>query len=314
MTIRLSWPSQADKALTSIEIYRKVGHSATIDVNNPGTPTATVAGDATQYIEDVANLTEKTVYTYWIAAVKGTERLFSAPIVQGFYLDTGPGPQKLLMGDWYAGYFGFVSTADFASRDDLVGTQGGLTAAQNAVFTTIPAGSAFTGWYKFVFKGRILFFPNSSHAANSIPNIYNAGMAYGIDGVGSVIPSGASPAAGVAQNAMFSKNGYKYRVRLPYIYDYAGGNDQDAGEWKNTYARLFAVSTNLSDRDQGKFASLTVLGTSASPNVNGSTALVPFYAPTVTYHNYAYNPPGLVTDNNTAYTWNAVFVFELVLP
>jgi len=314
MTIRLSWPSQADKALTSIEIYRKVGHSATIDVNNPGSPTATVAGDATQFVEDVANLTEKTVYTYWIAAVKGTERLFSAPIVQGFFLDTGPGPQKLLMGDWYAGYFGYVSNADFISRDDLVGSQGGLTPAQNNIFGTMNAVSGFSGWHKFVFKGRILFFQHGPGAYSTPAAIYNAGMVYGIDGVGAVIPTGASPAAGVAQNAMFTKNGYKYRVRLPYMYDYAGGTSQPDGEWRNTYARLFNVSTNYSDVDQGKFASLAVLGTGSAPNVVGSTPLAPLYSTTVTWHNYPYNPPGMTTDNNASYTWYAQFVFELVLP
>ncbi|QXO09595.1 hypothetical protein pEaSNUABM11_00171 [Erwinia phage pEa_SNUABM_11] len=311
MTIRVSWPSQADKALTSIEIYRKVGHSATIDVNNPGTPIATVAGTATQYVEDVANLTEKTVYTYWVAAVKGTERLFSAPIVQGFYLDTGPGPQKLLMGDWYAGYFGFVSTTDFASRDDIIGASGGLTAAQIAMFNA----SGFTGWYKFVFKGRILFFPNKATGYNTIHQTYNAGLVYGVDGNGSIVPTSG---VATAQNAMFTKNGYRYRVRLPYYTDYdkTNGTDYDSGEWRNTMARMFATTYNFSTTDQGKFASQPILttGSSGSPADPGSSAMAPLYGTTTTMHNYGYNPTAITYDSNASYTWYMFFVFELVLP
>lgn len=313
MTIRLSWPSQADKALTSIEIYRKVGHSATIDVNNPGTPTATVAGDATQYVEDVANLTEKTVYTYWIAAVKGTERLFSAPIVQGFFLDTGPGPQKLIMGDWYAGYFGFVSNQDFASRDDIIAASGGLTAAQIAQYKY-----GQTGWYKFVYKGRILFFPNVRTGYAVYADIYNAGMAYGMDGVGPVIPTGASPAAGVAQTAMFTKGAYKYRVRLPYAVDYAvtgTSNDYDNGEWRNTFARLFATSYNYADtKDQGKFASLPLLSNGSSTSEIGVSAMAPAYTTSTAPYNYGYNPGALTYGQISSNTFAAYFVFELVLP
>lgn len=312
MTIRLSWPSQASKALTSIEIYRKVGHSATIDVNNPGSPTATVAGDATQYVEDVANLTEKTVYTYWIAAVKGTERLFSAPIVQGFYLDTGPGPQKLLMGDWYAGYFGFVSNQDFASREDIIGANSGLTAAQIAQYKY-----GQTGWYKFVYKGRILFYPNVRTGYANFADVYNAGMAYGVDGVGAIVPVGANPTSGVAQNAMFTKNGYKYRVRLPYALDYpvaVASTDYDNGEFRNTFARLFANNNNYSDKDQGKFASLPLLSAGSSTTEAGTSAMVPLYTNQNALYNYGFNPTSITFSGIASGLFSMFFVFELVLP
>lgn len=311
MTIRLSWPSQASKALTAIEIYRKVGHSATLDVNNPGSPIATVSGTATEYVEPVANLTEKTVYTYWVAAVKDTERLFSAPIVQGFFLDTGPGPQKLLMGDWYAGYFGQVSTTEFASRDDIMGPNSGLTATQQAQFNT----SGMSGWYKFVFKGRILFYPNRATGYRDITAIYNAGMVYGTDDAGGTRPNGV---AAVTQNAMFTKGGYKYRVRLPYYTDYAnaGGTDYDSGEWRNTMARMFGTTYNYSAFDQGKFSAQPSLsaGSSSSPSDSGSTAMAPLYTTTTTMHNVGYNPYSITYDTNTSFTWYAMFVFELVLP
>lgn len=313
MTIRLSWPSQASKALTSIEIYRKVGHSATLDINNPGTPTATVAGDATQYVEDVANLTEKTVYTYWIAAVKGTERLFSAPIVQGFFLDTGPGPQKLLMGDWYAGYFGVVSNQELASRDDIIGATGGLTAAQAAQYKY-----AQNCWYKFVYKGRILYYPNVRTGYANIVDVYNAGMVYGVDGVGSAVPQGANPAGGVPQSAMFTKNGYKYRVRLPYVLDYGvtgTSTDYDSGEFRNTFARMFASTYNYTDpKDQGKFASLPLQSNGTTTTEIGATAMAPFYNTQFAFYNYGYNPTAITNSAIGSNTFSMFFVLELVLP
>lgn len=313
MTIRLSWPSQASKALTSIEIYRKVGHSATLDINNPGTPTATVAGDATQYVEDVANLTEKTVYTYWIAAVKGTERLFSAPIVQGFFLDTGPGPQKLLMGDWYAGYFGVVSNQELAAREDIIGAGGGLTAAQAAQYKY-----AQNWWYKFVYKGRIVYYPNVRTGYAAYADTYNAGMAYGIDGVGPIVPTGANPTAGVPQTAMFTKNGYKYRVRLPYGLDYSvsvASTDYDNGEFRNTFARLFATNTSYTDpKDQGKFASLALLSSGTTTTENGTTAMVPLYTPANALYCYGYNPTAITYAGISGQTFSMFFVLELVLP
>lgn len=39
--------------------------------------------------------------------------------MQGFYLDTGPGPQTLKIGDWKAGYFGTVKKEEFFSTPEL---------------------------------------------------------------------------------------------------------------------------------------------------------------------------------------------------
>ncbi|HCJ9458870.1 TPA: hypothetical protein NV912_004710, partial [Escherichia coli] len=119
MTIRLSWPSQASKGLTAIEIYRKEGWNATIDVYNPGTPHATLSGNAVEFVDNIDTLTKNTTYRYWVAAVKDSERLIGNPITQGFYPDTGPGPQTILRGDWASGYFGTVPNTEFFNTAEL---------------------------------------------------------------------------------------------------------------------------------------------------------------------------------------------------
>lgn len=308
MTIRLHWPSQDSKGLTSIEIYRKVGWDATLDTNNPGTPVATLAGDATEYIEEVADLTPKTIYKYWIAAVKGTERLIGAPVMQGFYLDTGPGPQTLKMGDWKAGYFGTVKKEEFFSTPELKLL---LPAGRNKFFTNDPAF-----WHKFVYKGRILFFPGDQHGSGySFADFYTQGMAYGVDGVGTVVPSGFTA---TAQDAKVSKNGRTYRIRLPYGLDYnevrPGNSDFTDGEWLSTYARLFRGAPAVTAQaGRGCFDDNPVLGTSSTTNAYGSALLVPMYTNTYAFYAYGYQPWNYTWDTMSK-SFSYVIVFELILP
>lgn len=308
MTIRLHWPSQDSKGLTSIEIYRKVGWDATLDTNNPGTPVATLAGDATEYIEKVADLTPKTIYKYWIAAVKGTERLIGAPVMQGFYLDTGPGPQTLKMGDWKAGYFGTVKKEEFFSTPELKLL---LPAGRNKFFMNDPAF-----WHKFVFKGRIIFIPGYQHGSGyAFSDIYTQGMAYGVDGNGTVVPSGQNA---TKQNATISKDGRTYRIRLPYYVDYddteVGSMKYGNGEWMNTYARLFrAAPSDNALGGRGCFANISPYGTSSATNSTGTALLVPLY--TVNYAFYAYgNAPWNATWDTQTKPFTYFFVFELILP
>ncbi|QVW55795.1 hypothetical protein pEaSNUABM9_00214 [Erwinia phage pEa_SNUABM_9] len=312
MTIRLSWPSQASKALTGFEIYRKVGYDATIDVNNPGTPVATLPGTATEYVEPVANLTEKTMYSYWVASVKGTERVFGAKIVQAFYLDVGPGPQVPIRGDWYCGYFGVVSPDDFFNRAEI---QAQLTTAQSALFQ-----NNIVGWHKFIYKGRIVFFPTTQSGTTTYLVIYGRGMAYGTDDNGIVVPSGS---AAVAQNARVAKAGRQYRIRLPYATEYGspGGNSAyDEGEWRNTMARLYLTGYNYTEtidkqgRGQGKLDGLQVLGTNSNTTDAGTTAMVPLYATSTLFYNYSYNPVTIQTSNSLNSNVGYFLALELILP
>ncbi|ANZ48726.1 putative virion structural protein [Erwinia phage vB_EamM_ChrisDB] len=309
MTIRLSWPTQVDKALTGIEIYRKTGWDATIDVYNPGVPLATLAGNATEFVENVANLTSKTIYKYWVAAVKGTERLFSQPITQGFYLDTGPGPQTLKRGDWYAGYFGTLTNAEFFNTTEIKQL---LPAARGNLFQYDPQL-----WYKFVYKGRIIFVPSSRHATGySFINAYAQGMAYGTDDNGVIVPSGA---AATKQDAKISKDGRTYRIRLPYALDYAAAigssGDYNSGEWRNTMGRMFTgASANFPLQGIASWDSLALLGSTSAINDAGAVAVVPMYTQGTNLYAYGYSPMAFNTNNNVGSAMSMWFVFELILP
>lgn len=309
MTIRLNWPSQAAKGLTAIEIYRKVGWNATLDVNNPGTPIATLAGDATQFVEDVANLTNNTTYRYWVAAVKGTERLIGNPITQGFFLDTGPGPQTLKKGDWGCGYFGTLTKEEFFNTPELKLL---LPAGQAAMFVNDPPL-----WHKFIFRGRILFYPNYIHCNNSnFATAYIRGMVYGTDDNGLYVPT---PQTATKQDCKVTKDGRTYRIRLPWTlpYDTTSGTtgDYGNGEWRNTFARLFvATGSALALVGLGSIDNLAVLGTGSNITDTGATAMAPMYGTQYNLFNYGGNPHSITINSSLNSNHSMMFVFELILP
>lgn len=307
MTIRLSWPSQAGKGLTAIEIYRKEGWNATIDVYNPGAPHATLSGNAVEFVDNIDTLTKNTTYRYWVAAVKDSERLIGNPITQGFYPDTGPGPQTILRGDWASGYFGTVPNTEFFNTAELKLM---LTPQQGNMFVYDPQE-----WHKFIFRGRIVFFPATMHSkTNSVQMAYQYGMMYGTDDDGSIVPLGATA---TKQDCKVTKDGRTYRIRLPYAVPYdadISGQDHNNGEWRNTMGRLYPVGAQFSPIGLGAIDSIPPQGSTAQPNETGAAALAPLWSNSIYAYAYAYGPMVISNSSGIGNSTTIFFAFELVLP
>ncbi|EHV4349911.1 hypothetical protein K0L68_001439 [Salmonella enterica] len=299
MPITLNFAQRKPQALDNIEIYRKTPGNATIDVNAPGTPLATLPGDATSYEDNAVE--NNTTYRYWIAAVKDGERVFNTPTAQGFFLDTGPGPQKLLYGDWHAGYFGTVTPAELFTYAEL-----------NSLVVNI-FSYAVSAWHKFIYKNRILFMSDNAIISTTPQQIYNQGLMYGQDGNG-YVPSWATARN---QRRTVEKNGYEYVVRLPYLFDYkywtasvGSGNSELFldGEWFNTFARLYNYSGQLprfDDLPVGPTDSTTAPQTAffaAMCNASGQWYNRPPYPESPAWGNYGTS--GI----------RSIVVLELVLP
>ncbi len=105
---------------------------------------------------------------------------FSYQLERGAYYDwSGPGPKYLLLGDENFGYFGKVDTTEmFTNLEFWNATFAGKgTAASRQVFVE--------GWFKFFYKGNVIFMPQGPVANNvGWDMLYNLGYIYGIDGVG----------------------------------------------------------------------------------------------------------------------------------
>lgn len=311
MTIQIKWPSQASKGLTSIELYRKVGWNATLDVVNPGTPYKVLDPSATSFTESLNDLTEKTMYSYWVAAVKGDERLIGAKIVQPFYLDTGPGAQAPIRGDWICGYFGRLTKDEFFNRQEVLAQ---LTATQQGVYQAEPQY-----WHKFVYRGKILFFPETHQGYASYASVYNAGLMSG-DVELAIIPNGSTK---TPQNTRVQKDGRQYILRMPWGNTPGEANGWGPkGEWFNTMGRMFGASgSNAADNlvaelgvSQPFWNDIPVLSNSSSNTDIGAVGLIPLYAGNGFYYAYPYRPMAFTSMTGVTTTMYMRYVFELVLP
>lgn len=94
------------------------------------------------------------------------------------YPDSGPGPKTLLFGDESLGYFGEVTSAAFLTVPEIQRQlnfyPGGGTPDPNV------------SWVKVFSDSKVLYIPKRAIVNNITWNtLYNAGLVYGIDGVGS---------------------------------------------------------------------------------------------------------------------------------
>lgn len=240
MAIRLDWASLVNKVYDRINIYRS---STPFDFTQilPD-PYATVPPDSTTYTDTAP--ADNTAYWYLIGGEKGGRVTAGVPVSMGNFPDSGPGPKNIIRGDWFSGYFGEVSLDEMFTLTEI---KAQLTAVSSWALL------APSIWHKFVFKGKILFFPDKALTSAGISwnTLYLAGVVYGTDTVGGT-PTGASGGPGftVIQSARMTKGGWSFKVRLPllstlpttsFVPNNTGTVDS---EYRNTLARTF-LQTNL---------------------------------------------------------------------
>jgi hypothetical protein len=212
MSIKIDWsPMSAD----SLTLYWS---------DSPFTwntlPANTVALGASDVTYTDTTVPDKSVRYYMLEAVKaGAATQYSQCLCYGNFSKTGPGGNTVLRGTWEAGYMGFVPAAQLFTISGLRTA----VAASNQLGGA-PADGTMTGWYKFVFKGKILFFPNntfSTAGTSTWSQIYNLGLVYGVDGPGaapfSLTAAGAQPAiaAPVNQKKVVTAGSDSFLVRIP---------------------------------------------------------------------------------------------------
>lgn len=101
---------------------------------------------------------------------------YQSPVV-GYYPRSGPGPKTLRAGNELMGYFGRVDASELFTHSELFNL---LLKGSGA---SVAGGTE--GWYKFFYQGGIVYLPVTPLAsAVSWAMVYNAGIAYGVEGVG----------------------------------------------------------------------------------------------------------------------------------
>lgn len=167
MPIKIDWtdPNTAD----DYTVYR-----ANTPIADGALPAAlaVVPGGTLTYTDSTA--VRNQVYYYRVASRKGTEVALTPNKVLAYMPYTGPGPQALLRGDWNFGYFGKLTMADLFSSQECKLFAGNIpsSATENT--------DAALGWFKFVYKGKILFIASQAVFLNlTWETLYRAGVIYG---------------------------------------------------------------------------------------------------------------------------------------
>lgn len=249
MSIKIDWPAMTVDSLT---LYWSNAPFTLATL--PGTsvvlsPTDTTYTDTT--------VPDQSVRYYMLEAVKaGAVTQYSQCMLHGNFSKTGPGGNTVLRGDWNAGYMGFVPVAQLFTISQLRAavSANGLGGA--------PADGTMTGWYKFVFKGKILFMPNNiccTQGTCTWSQIYNLGLAYGVDGPGAapfnLTTVAAQPAIPVTvnQKKVVTVGSDSFLVRLPKNstlptdQSVADRSSFPGCEWWSTMAMMASMAADPAD-------------------------------------------------------------------
>lgn len=197
MLIRLLWTDR-NESEDGTYVYRS---TSPILVNELPDPYATLEAGVTKF--DDTNVERGEVYYYRLGVFKGEQLAVSNQITAHAVQRSGPGPQTLIEGDYEAGYFGKVSPVDLFNGYELVSAVG---------LTGFNLQNTFPTWFKFAYKGKILFIPMKPLGWNKTWNdLYHAGLVYGTDDNGPGFLKGVTP---TNQYKTVTKNGDQFIVRL----------------------------------------------------------------------------------------------------
>jgi len=222
--------------------------------NTPFTPdslpvnTVTLSPTDTEYVD--TTVPTNSVRYYMVKATKaGFNDMYSQCMLHGNYPKTGPGKNQILRGDWDIGLMDILTPAQVFTVTGLKTALGLATSFGGNV-----ADSAVTQWFKFMRRGKVLLIPNAPLSNSSVlrwPDLYNAGLIYGVDGPGAapfdLVTGGLSPAvaAPVNQKKVVTIGSDSFLVRTPQLSTLATDQivpaDQSTfvgGEWWETMCRM----------------------------------------------------------------------------
>lgn len=141
---------------TNAEGIRVYKSATSFESNTLPSVLRTIPADATEFVDpDVAR---GETYFYMFETFLGEDSAFS-PLVYAEALptETGPGPQILIGGDNWAGFFGEIPASEFITGDKL---------AEHFGFTAGTAQNSDVNWLKFACDGETLFVPKQTFRYN----------------------------------------------------------------------------------------------------------------------------------------------------
>lgn len=270
MSIKITWTS-----LKSVPDTLTIYWSDTaFTPNNLPSNSAVIPPASTSYTD--TTIPVNSIRYYMVKATKaGLNDMYSQCLVQGHYPNTGPGSNQILRGDWNLGLMDILTPAQMFTVAGLKTALGLATSWGGTVNE-----ATVTAWYKFIYKGKILFIPNATFSnASSLrwPDIYNNGLIYGVDGPGvapfDLVTGGLAPAvaAPVNQKKVVKVGVNNFLVRAPRLSTLPTSTELPAdtssfvdGEWWETMCRMgppsMMAAADLPNMAEAKWGDLQTAG------------------------------------------------------
>lgn len=204
MSLTLRWTNK-NTTPVKVEIYR--GDAPLDKTALPAAPLATLTAGEEVWVD--TTVIPNATYYYLFVTTRGEVVVYSRNHQMAAIPRRGAGPTDLLWGDSTIGYFGSLTSAEFADTFQIL-TGIGFTGSEASAFVwkTAPI------WHKFIRNGKILYIPNSPLSQKlTWMDAAKKGAVYGTDT--------KEPHASVhdtVQNAKVKIKQQYYRVRMPLGY------------------------------------------------------------------------------------------------
>ena len=231
MRITLNWVDEG-VAVDNYVVYRSL---TPIAIDNLPAPLAILSGNQKTYTDTQVN--KNTLYCYRVSGKKGGEEAVSTQYKVSCVPYTGPGPDKIIIGDWEAGLFGTVALGELIDP--------ALLAARVMPDVTVTQKNLATVWWKMAYQGRVVFFPDDTLLSGiGWDGLYARGLVYGDTPVADIQPEVKAKYGEVTQNRRLLIGEHEYIVRLVGSrLDPAGWvstvPDVIGGEYDKVYASMY---------------------------------------------------------------------------
>lgn len=231
MRITLNWVDEG-VAVDNYVVYRSL---TPIAIDNLPAPLAILSGNQKTYTDTQVN--KNTLYCYRVSGKKGGEEAVSTQYKVSCVPYTGPGPDKIIIGDWEAGLFGTVNLEELIDPT--------LLAARVMADVVTTQRNLATVWWKMAYQGRVVFFPDVSLLTGiSWEGLYARGLVYGATPTEEIPAAVKSKYGVVAQDIPFVIGERSYLVRLaasrPDLANLGTTlSDQIGGEYDKVYASMY---------------------------------------------------------------------------
>lgn len=204
MSLRLRWRDRNTIAVTT-KIYRD---TQPIDDVVGMTPITTITDGRTEFID--TSVFRGATYYYRFELTSDTDTVLSRNYEVIVLPRSGPGPQKIILGDHGYGFYGILPSSQFLSTLQLR-AQLGLSIGTDLVAAPM--------WVKYAYNGKVYFACANTIIVNLDWNgLYANGLIYGTDDNG-LVPNDPP----VNQMRKVTHNGEEFIVRTPSGYQSENG-------------------------------------------------------------------------------------------